>query len=209
MDDYKKVFSYIDVNLRNKYYNGLTGVDLDDFNQVEWQLAFELPADEFKRRFMDKMNFDDLFDMVYELGYENIEGWCLQLVADDYKKFTDSEWKLFFYIIDDSVKIRNFVNEVVDDDPAILMHVLKQIDKKTHKMKDDTAHYWDVVKKFVHKKRNQGVPLAQIYLPEDYEVGIEKVKDREATDESVEREVDKIMDDAWKDPLSTHLDFGE
>ena len=160
---------------------------------------------------MDKMSFDDLFDMVYELGYQNIEGWCLQLVADEYKKFTDSEWKLFFYIIDDSVKIRNFVNEVIDDDPAVLMHVLKQVGKESRKMKDDTAHYWTIVKKYIHKQRNQGVALERIYLPEDYYVGLEDKKHGGGDDEDIERELDKIQDETEVDPLTVHYDddFGE
>lgn len=67
-EDYSRVFGLISVEMRDKYYNGLSAVDTEDFTQAEWQLAFELPAAEFKRRFMDKMNFDDLFDMVYEIG---------------------------------------------------------------------------------------------------------------------------------------------
>jgi hypothetical protein len=136
-----------------------------------------------------------------------MEGWCLQLVIDEYKKFTTDEWKLFFYIIDDSVKIRNFANEVLDDDPQVLMHVLKQLGKKAHKMKDDTAHYWDVIKKYVHKQRNKGVPLSSIHIPEDYEVGIEHLGELETSDEEVERDVDKILDETEKDPLTWHWDF--
>jgi hypothetical protein len=75
--------------------------------------------------------------------------WCLQLVADDYKKFTDNEWKMFFFVVATPDKIVDFVNEVVASDPEIILHILAKIKAKTHHMKYDTEQTWKDVMRYV------------------------------------------------------------
>jgi hypothetical protein len=58
LEEMRNIFSFLDKRLISKFYDGLTMEDIEEFTTSEWKLAFELPPDEFKRRFLDHMTFE-------------------------------------------------------------------------------------------------------------------------------------------------------
>ena len=116
---------------------------------------------------------------------------------------TDAEWKAFFYQVDNSHKIVDFVNAVVKKDPKILINILDEMEKKNHKMKDDQTKAWGHVKKYVEMKKKAGVKLQNLEL--DYEF-YRELPNFEYDDDNTEEYDDEETDDEladipdfWKD----------
>lgn len=134
---------------------------------------------------------------------EDLDEWFVNLIGEDYKQMTENEWKAFFYQVDNSHKIVDFVNAVVKKDPKILLNILSEMEKKNHKMKDDQSSAWRHVKQYVEMKKKEGVKLEHLELGYQFYKELPNFESDEInTEEYDDEETDDMManiPDHWKE----------
>ena len=64
VDDILAIWECFDDRMSEEFFKGLTKEDLSEMTDAEWLAAFELPAGEFKRRFLDRMTFEEIYDLM-------------------------------------------------------------------------------------------------------------------------------------------------
>jgi hypothetical protein len=163
-------------------------------------------ASKFKKKFLDKMNFDDIYDFASAVDESQLDQWFINLIGEDYKHLTEAEWKAFFYQVDDSHKIVDFVNAVIKKDPKIIINILDEMTKKNHKMGDDQSAAWGHVEKYIEMKKKAGVKLQDLVLNYQFyrELPNFEYDDDNTTEYDDEETDDELADlpDYWKDMSS-------
>ena len=81
----KNIFSNFDKASIDKYHEALSKEIFEEFSDAEWQYAFSMEASEFKKKFLDKMNFEAIYDFICAVDEEDLDEWFINLIGEDYK----------------------------------------------------------------------------------------------------------------------------
>lgn len=146
-----EVWECFDGHMSNKFFDGLTQDDIEEFTFSEWRASFQLPATEFKRRFMDQMKFDEIIEVTSYFDEEDMNDWLLQLTLKDFKHFTNAEWEAFFFGVDNEDDIIEFVNYNLKRDPQIVFQILLQFETDAYEVEEETAQAWRHVKQYLKR----------------------------------------------------------
>jgi len=120
-DEILYVWQFFDQELSDKFFDGLGDDVFDDFTSEEWQACFELPASEFKRRFFDKMDLEEILDVCDYFDEDDIDDFLDNLTLDDWMTMTEDEYQAVFTFFDeDRDDVIEFVHMAFKANPELV-----------------------------------------------------------------------------------------
>jgi len=99
------VWSCFDKWMSDKFFDGLTRKDVEQFTLSEWRASFMLPPTEFKNRFYDHMTFDEIMEVSQYFSDDQLYRFMFGLSKNDWQEMTRAEFDVFFVSISDREEI--------------------------------------------------------------------------------------------------------
>lgn len=114
------VWQFFTKEMSDAFFDAIGDDAFDTFTAAEWQASFQLPASEFKRRFFDKMDLEEILEVCEYFSDVEIDNFLDDLTLEDWESMTEDELRAVYASFNGRDDIEQFVHQAYKADPAIV-----------------------------------------------------------------------------------------